>query len=251
MAGVLQRQGSVAEIMGKAVFPGLSRVLTRMRADYRDRLDTGRGRALAWLDSMVFDHGFLRLVIYRRRPVTRGIYRSDQPNPWHLRAAARDGIRSVLNLRGERDCGSFHLERWACARQGLAFESVVLRSRGVPELASIAAFRAAMARLPEPILLHCKAGADRAGLASALILLDRGAPPEEAARHLSLAYGHVRSGPTGVLDAFVDLYRQAWAARRVPFRTWLETEYDPVALKASFRPQPLGTLLTDWVLRRE
>ena len=85
--------------MGKAVFPGLSRVLTRMRADYRDRVDTGRGRALAWLDSMVFDHGFLRLVIYRRRLVTRGIYRSDQPNPWHLRAAARDEAAAEIERR--------------------------------------------------------------------------------------------------------------------------------------------------------
>lgn len=237
--------------MGKARFLALTRAQARMRDRYRDNMDRRGSRAWAWFDSLVFDHAFLRLVIYRRRRVTASVFRSDQPNPWHLRKAARDGIRSVLNLRGERDCGSFHLERWACERLGLTFDSTVLRSRAAPDLDSINRFRATVDRLPKPVLIHCKAGADRAGLASIVLLLDAGVPPDTAARHLSFAYGHVSSGPTGILDAFLAQYRQAWETRGVPFGKWLETEYDPVALKARFRPTPIGTFLTDLVLRRE
>jgi protein tyrosine/serine phosphatase len=42
-----------------------------------------------------------------------------------------------------------------------------------------------------PILIHCKAGADRSGLISALYkLLIKKRPPEEAATQLSFRYGH-------------------------------------------------------------
>ena len=44
---------------------------------------------------------------------------------------------------------------------------------------------------PKPLLIHCKSGADRAGLVSALYQYAlAGAPAAEADRQLSLAYGH-------------------------------------------------------------
>jgi len=45
-------------------------------------------------------------------------------------------------------------------------------------------------RGPAPVLVHCRAGADRAGLAAALYLAATGRAPEEARAQLSLRYGH-------------------------------------------------------------
>ena len=61
------------------------------------------------------------------------------------------------------------------------------------------------ARLWYLVLIHCKAGADRAGLAAALwkMAID-GAPKSEARRHLSIRYGHMPLGPTQALDAFLE-----------------------------------------------
>ena len=58
---------------------------------------------------------------------------------------------------------------------------------------------------PRPVLIHCKAGADRAGLAAALwkMVID-GAPQSKARRHLSIRYGHMPLGPTQALDEFLE-----------------------------------------------
>ena len=47
-------------------------------------------------------------------------------------------------------------------------------------------------RCPYPLLIHCKSGADRTGLASALYLMvKRNQPPELAENALALEFGHV------------------------------------------------------------
>lgn len=45
---------------------------------------------------------------------------------------------------------------------------------------------------PKPILIHCRGGADRAGLVSALSVIEEGAPIEKAWRHLSPRYMHFK-----------------------------------------------------------
>ena len=49
---------------------------------------------------------------------------------------AREGIRTVVNLRGERLCGSFWLEEQACARHGIALVNFSVRSRRRPRTRS-------------------------------------------------------------------------------------------------------------------
>jgi len=58
---------------------------------------------------------------------------------------------------------------------------------------------------PRPVLIHCRAGADRSGLAAALwkVVID-GAPKSVAGEQLSIRYGHMPFGPTQVLDAFFE-----------------------------------------------
>lgn len=218
---------------------------------------TPAGRRRAWRELMLADHGVLRLVYDNTHPVACGlqdvtVWRSYQPSPGRLARFAKRGVRTIVNLRGETPSGQYYLERGACEKLGLALVDLRAYSRGAPSKAFLAEARALFAQIEYPAVFHCKSGADRAGLVSALYLLAHaGRPIDEARRHLSLRYGHVRWGKTGVLDAFFDAYEAANAAAPIGFWTWVETAYDPAAVEASFRATWWGSLLTERVLRRE
>jgi protein tyrosine/serine phosphatase len=58
--------------------------------------------------------------------------------------------------------------------------------------AEVRALLQVMRDAPKPLLIHCRAGADRTGIAAALFLAGIEGRPEAAAeRHLSILYGHV------------------------------------------------------------
>jgi protein tyrosine/serine phosphatase len=100
--------------------------------------------------------------------------------------------------------------------------------------------------------VHCKSGADRAGLFAALILLHReGATVAEARRQLSLRFGHVRLARTGILDAFLEAYEEQGERNGLSLRQWTEQRYDPSELAARFRPRFWPTILIDRIMRRE
>ena len=86
-----------------------------------------------------------------------------------------------------------------------------------------------------PMLIHCKSGADRSGLAAALyLILVCDAPVATALRQLHWRYLHFSGGPRGVLDHMIRRYGAAQAARGVALQDWIATDYDPVALTAEF-----------------
>ena len=108
------------------------------------------------------------------------------------------------------------------------------------------------AALDYPAVMHCKSGADRAGLAATLyLILHEGRPVREAVGQLSARYGHFRFAKTGILDAFFALYRREGEPKGLDFLTWVETEYDPEALKRSFRPGFWSDLVVDRIIKRE
>jgi hypothetical protein len=94
--------------------------------------------------------------------------------------------------------------------------------------------------------MHCKSGADRAGLMSVLYLHFVERMPIEEARH---QIGRpLRSFPvcrTGILDFVFERYLRDTARAPMPFLDWVETAYDPVALKQEF---PLQGLANRWSL---
>jgi protein tyrosine/serine phosphatase len=90
-------------------------------------------------------------------------------------------------------------------------------------------------RIERPFVMHCKSGADRAGLASALWLLHvEGRPVGEAQRQLSFRYVHLKSTKTGVLDLLLRTYADDIAVTPMPIREWFQTRYDPAAIQAAF-----------------
>ncbi|WMS41619.1 tyrosine-protein phosphatase [Acuticoccus sp. MNP-M23] len=205
------------------------------RARWAGELATPGDRRAAWFSLMLVDHGFLRLVHSNRFKVTDNLWRSSQPAPADIRFAKRAGIRTVISLRKET-FGGDPLEREACAKAGLHFERIIMRSREAPAPAMLREAIARFPLLPRPVLFHCKSGADRAGLATALyLIIVEGASAATAAEALSLRYGHFSRGKTGILDAFIGAYATTGEAAGLSFSEWVETVYDPEALLAGFR----------------
>ena len=211
------------------------------------------GPAAQHLDMLFVDHGVFRAVYLNRHALDEHAVRSAQPTPGQIRRlSARLGLKTVVNLRGERDCGSYWLERQACEAAGVAFVSYRVRSRAAPKVSEILGARDLFDRIEYPMLMHCKSGADRVGLMSVLYLhFKAGLPIAEAISQLSLRYGHIRQAETGVLDYFFERYMQDNAKQPISFTDWVQTDYDPDELKASFKSNTWADRLVNGVLRRE
>jgi protein tyrosine/serine phosphatase len=210
------------------------------------------GPAASHLDMLFIDHGIFRVLYLNRHRLGERAWRSAQPTPHQIRVLARQGLRTIVNLRGSRLCGSYWLERSTCARKGITLIDFHIRSRAAPTREEVHAAVELFDRIEYPMLLHCKSGADRAGLMSVLFRhLEEGVPLGEARRELSLRYGHVRQADTGILDYFFDRYLEDSRRRPMPFLEWVDTVYDPVELKATFRSKGWANRLIDQGLRRE
>ena len=205
-----------------------------------------------WWDSLVMDHSVLRLGWSNFATVIPGkLYRSNHPTPGRLaRLQARFGLRTLINLRGKRDCGSDALSRNAAARLGMGHIDMGFESRGAPQRDRILRFYDLYQSMAFPALMHCKSGADRAGLASGLALLFDGGTAADALGQLSLRFGHFKRASTGILDAFF-LHYQATGEGRLPFINWVRDEYDEDTVRTNFRAHGLARFVTDTLLLRE
>src|SRR5579883_2001980 len=190
------------------------------------------------------DHAFFRFAWYNWHEVVPGrLYRSNHPTPARLaRLVRRYGIRTIINLRGERpysgrQSGTNLLSEAAAAKLGVVHIYAPFESRGAPHRDRILRLAEIYRTMAEPALIHCKSGADRTGLAAGLFILINGGSSEAALRQLSWRFLHVRNSATGVLDAFFHLYAQSGEGR-LPFLEWVAKEYAEDALHGCARHPP-------------
>lgn len=215
-------------------------------------------RFKAWLSTLFLDHSIFRFVYNTRTPVADGpapqLFRSGHPMPYQLRAGHRDGVKSVLSLRGaEGHIGSNQLEWDTVRREGLQLVHYPIGSRSEPSREQVLQIIDLMETLPKPLWVHCKSGADRAGLASTIWQLEHGVPLKEAMRQMAFwRHGHVRQAKTGILDAFFEEYGRFLDSHPgTGFRDWVANHYDAEALKASFKSSFWANQIVDRILRRE
>lgn len=180
------------------------------------------------------DHGLLRTFWTNFGQVADGVYRSNQPDHARLEYYKSIGIKAILNLRGIGPHAPYLFEVESCAALGLELASTKLKARAPASKDQFLKLFEIFDTIPHPFLMHCKSGADRAGLASALYLLDQGAPIAQAKEQLSLRYLHLKFTKTGVQDHMLDLFEQRNAKSPISIRDWISHEYDPEAVAASF-----------------
>lgn len=196
-------------------------------------------------------------VGYFRRPLLAGnwgvvdegrVYRGAQPVGDVLGMIRGRGIATVLNLRGGGpDDPWYAAEVEATRRAGVDFYDLPMSATKRPGRRELLTLLDLFGRCEYPLLIHCKSGSDRTGLASGLYLMARrGVPPERAEAAFSLAHGHVPLfGPERLHEPF-DEYA-AWLASNgldhTPDRllAWVRREYrsdDPPEAITPARPGP-------------
>jgi len=219
---------------------------------YKGELRTKAGRRNAWVDALFVDHAIFRLLWTNFAAVAPGrLYRSNHPTPRNLAAFTRKvGLRSLINLRGQAKNGSDALSRDTAARLGLEFYDMALESRGAPQKDRIFRLAGIYQNMRGPALIHCKSGADRAGLAAGLYVLISGGSSAQALAQLSVRFGHIKQSKTGILDRFFLTYAREGEGKK-PFLDWVRDDYDEARLRAEQKSGKVAGFINDTLLRRE
>jgi protein tyrosine/serine phosphatase len=214
----------------------LDRLEERFRLGWGRDISTPAGRVAAWWHFQLADHAFLRALWRNEHEIAPGVWRANQPSPRRIAEYARRGFRTILNLRGMNGHSHDLFEREACARHGLALEEQRLSTGALVEAGRLLDLLDAFDRVEKPVLIHCKSGADRTGLAAAMYLIAvEGRPVAEAMRQLHWRYLHFRSRKTGILDHMLESFAADHAATGIGLRDWIATAYDPERLTAEWR----------------
>jgi len=147
--------------------------------------------------------------------VPGAIYRCARPEAEELRRLAmRHQLQTVVNLEGECPETWVEQEHALGIKLGVGVRDVGIWARQPPSPQELCLLVDTLATAHAPVLIHCRSGCDRSGLASALALLLRTpATPDEARRQLSVYYGHNPFGRATCLDRVLDDY-EAWLRER-------------------------------------
>lgn len=142
------------------------------------------------------------------------VIRSAQLSPERLAELIRTHkLKSVVNLRGPGAGQAWYDgERAVAANANIEHHDFELGSAKEVPVAQADELIALMRRAPKPMLVHCWAGADRTGLASALYLYavaDKA--PELAAKALSVRYHHLWFTSAGAMGRSFQAYVAARA----------------------------------------
>jgi len=183
----------------------------------------------------------LSLVLVFRRPWLEGnlgvvdvgrVIRTAQPTSQLPRLVAEYHLRSILNLRGGSPADSWYdAEVKTAQASNLAYYDIPLSATRRPTRRELLILIDTLERCPYPLLIHCKSGADRTGLASAVYLMtQKGQTPEQAEGAFALEFGHIPVAGTQHLHEPLHEYADWLKAGRLQhtagrFRAWVKNEY--------------------------
>jgi len=222
-----------------------------------DEIKGVRPRRVRWIFRGVIPAVLVAVVVTFRNPLFHGnfgvvephrVYRSAQPDEDLPGVIEQYGLASILNLRGGSPADSWYAaEVRATSEQGVDFYDLSLSATRRPRRHELLILLDLFERCRYPLLIHCKSGSDRTGLATALYLMSRrGESPDLALRAFSLRYGHVPLGGPEHLHEPLEEYG-AWLKaqdlvhRPERLRAWVEQVYvsdDPVHDVPSLQPGP-------------
>jgi protein tyrosine phosphatase (PTP) superfamily phosphohydrolase (DUF442 family) len=165
------------------------------------------------------------------------VIRAAQPISHHL--------ASILNLRGGPSRDTWYTSEVRTAQaSGVAFFDFPLNATRRPTRRELLTLIDFFDHCQYPLLIHCKAGADRTGLASALyMMMQQDEPPRQAIRAFTIYHGHIPLFGTERLHEPLDEYArwldsQGLVHTPARFREWVKNDYrsaDP-----SDEPSPLA-----------
>jgi protein tyrosine/serine phosphatase len=148
-------------------------------------------------------------------------YRSAQPKASKLeKYIQKYNIKTVINLRG-KSAGEdwYDQEVEVLQKYQVPLISIAMNAERLPHRQDLLKLLEAFESAERPILLHCQAGVDRTGEASAIYqMLYMGKTQKEAMKMLSFYYGHIES----LYPAKSYFIEKVWQGL-----DWALNDYDP------------------------
>ncbi|WP_232023391.1 protein-tyrosine-phosphatase [Thiomicrorhabdus aquaedulcis] len=156
-------------------------------------------------------------------------------------------------MRKANSSGSYLLEKEACDKLGITLINHPMSSRKLPKPHMVLEAKRLLETVERPVLIHCKSGADRAGLMSVFYMhFIEQQPLEQAVKQLSIKYGHFRWADTGKLDYFFDAFFAYQKQHpETEFLTWVTHIYNPEVLDQSFKSAGWANIVVNKILKRE
>lgn len=219
-----------------------------------ERLNTKYGRFKAHLEAWFIDHEILRVLYRNYHALSENAFRSNHPSALFLKKLKKKhGLNTVLSIRKADSTGQYQLEKEACDQLGISLINHPMSSRSFPDPESIIKAKQILETATYPILIHCKSGADRAGMMSVFykhFILKQ--PIKEALSELSMKYGHFRWADTGKLDIFFEAFLKFEEQNpNISFIDWVHNHYDKPKLNAEFQAKGWANIVVNKILRRE
>ena len=118
-------------------------------------------------------------------------------------------LKSILNLRGKNLDSDWYIEEVKVSSEhGIEHYDMSLSASRELTAEEVRVLLEIFNSASRPILIHCKSGADRAGLVSAMwkMIVDKKSKAE-ARKQLSIVYGHIPIGPASAMDQFFERWR--------------------------------------------
>jgi protein tyrosine/serine phosphatase len=194
--------------------------------------DHDRRRATFFINWI--DHGVLRNFWHNFHEISEGVYRSNHPTEKRFRAYAAQGYKTIFNLRGSSMQPQYQLEKSLCDELGLDLIDVELDGASAPSRETLLNILDVFEAAQRPMIIHCKSGADRTGLISALFKIADGEAIDDARKQLSLKYLHLKNGSKGILGWIIDQYAVETAISPMSLREWVSTKYYSESLTIGF-----------------
>jgi len=173
--------------------------------------------------------------------VPQELYRSAQLTEPELQTVVnRFGIKTIINLRSKCPWESWYRDEVGVSKQHNMTQVDLNFSAFLPPAPQeLKKLWDALETAPRPILIHCRRGSDRTGLASSLALLhdDDAAPAATSMQQLSKRAGHLGLGRVEVMGEVLEMYKDWLDDHQLPHQKtnlmqWMLNEYRPGPLWA-------------------
>lgn len=161
---------------------------------------------------VVFAHRYSTFRISKnfKEVVPGQFYRSAQLTKEEMAEAIdKYGIKTVISLRGAPEHTDWYQEQIQVLKdKKVDFQAVWWTAEHFPPKQELMRFNELLKTAEYPILVHCRVGSDRTGLATAIYAMDYLNTPKELAiaRHLNFDYWHVEAFKPAMIE-FVKRYR--------------------------------------------
>ena len=174
--------------------------------------------------SALFYLGYLQLYGNIHVVVPNQVVRSAQLDPRQLKSViGRYNIKAIIDLAPNN---ALHGQELALAKKlKVKHYDLGLKAMGPSQPGKLRQLIQLLLDTPRPVLIHCKSGSDRTGLASAIVLILDGKDNDLIKHQYSVWYGAINPHSTGraTLTAYFEwLAKQHLRSTKKNFLTWLK-----------------------------